>query len=47
MDKEDNNKLHWENFYDTKPEKEFSWYQEYAKTSLELITELQLRTDTA
>ncbi|GAB2820644.1 class I SAM-dependent methyltransferase [Ferruginibacter profundus] len=30
-------KQHWENIYETKPEHDFSWFQEYPKTSLEFL----------
>ena len=30
-------KQHWENLYDTKPEKELSWFQSYPKTSMEFV----------
>lgn len=30
-------KQHWENIYDTKKEQDFSWFQEYPKTSVEFL----------
>ncbi|MFY8009140.1 MAG: class I SAM-dependent methyltransferase [Flavobacterium sp.] len=38
-------KVHWENVFSTKTEKEVSWYQEYPKTSVDFITALQLPLD--
>jgi 2-polyprenyl-3-methyl-5-hydroxy-6-metoxy-1,4-benzoquinol methylase len=35
-------KVHWENVFSTKTEKEVSWYQQYPKTSVEYITALGL-----
>lgn len=31
-------KQHWENVYDTKDEQDFSWFQEYPKTSIEFLS---------
>ncbi|MEP7164636.1 MAG: class I SAM-dependent methyltransferase [Ferruginibacter sp.] len=33
-----NQKLHWENIYATKEEQDFSWFQEYPKTSVEFLS---------
>jgi len=38
-------KEHWENVFNTKTEKEVSWYQEYPKTSVEAIQQFQLPLD--
>ena len=37
-----NKKEHWENVFSTKQETEVSWYQQYPKTSIDLIKNLQL-----
>lgn len=33
-----NQKKHWENIYETKDEHDFSWFQEYPKTSVEFLS---------
>jgi 2-polyprenyl-3-methyl-5-hydroxy-6-metoxy-1,4-benzoquinol methylase len=33
----ENQKKHWENIYETKDEQDFSWFQEYPKTSIEFL----------
>lgn len=33
-----NQKQHWENIYETKNEHDFSWFQEYPKTSIEFLS---------
>lgn len=38
-------KEHWENVYDTKGDREVSWYQEAPTTSLDLIVSLNLNKD--
>lgn len=38
-------KVHWENVFSTKTEKEVSWYQEYPKTSVDYIKALPLPLD--
>src|SRR3972149_634062 len=38
-------KEHWENIYQTKKSNEVSWYQEKPKTSLNLISEINLDKD--
>jgi SAM-dependent methyltransferase len=38
-------KLHWENVFSTKTEKEVSWYQQYPQTSIDFITALHLPLD--
>ncbi|MFZ4680648.1 MAG: class I SAM-dependent methyltransferase [Flavobacterium sp.] len=38
-------KLHWENVFSTKQEKEVSWYQESPKTSLYFVTKLNIPKD--
>ena len=37
-----NKKEHWENVFSTKQETEVSWYQQYPKTSIDLIKNLQV-----
>ena len=34
----ENQKEHWENIYEMKEEKAFSWFQEYPKTSIEFLS---------
>lgn len=34
----ENQKKHWENIYETKDEQDFSWFQEYPKTSIEFLS---------
>ncbi|WP_309613676.1 class I SAM-dependent methyltransferase [Flavobacterium sp.] len=38
-------KEHWENVFSTKNEKEVSWYQESPKTSLDIVTKLNIPKD--
>ena len=38
-------KEHWENVFSTKTEKEVSWYQESPKTSLDIVTKLNIPKD--
>lgn len=38
-------KEHWENVFSTKTEKEVSWYQESPKTSLDMVTKLNIPKD--
>lgn len=38
-------KVHWENVFSTKTEKEVSWYQEYPQISVDFITALHLPLD--
>jgi ubiquinone/menaquinone biosynthesis C-methylase UbiE len=38
-------KAHWEHVFSTKTEKEVSWYQEYPKTSVDLIQQFGLPSD--
>ena len=38
-------KDHWENVFSTKTEKEVSWYQESPKTSLDIVTKLNIPKD--
>ncbi len=33
-----NQKRHWENIYETRDEHDFSWFQEYPKTSIEFLS---------
>lgn len=40
-----NNKEHWENVFDTKKENEFSWFQEYPKTSIDFLELFNLPLD--
>ena len=40
-----NQKQHWENIYTTKEDTDYSWFQEYAKTSVEFLSLLQLAKD--
>jgi hypothetical protein len=35
-------KEHWENIYSTKREDEVSWYQPYAKTSMDFVDQLKI-----
>lgn len=35
---ETDQKKHWENIYETKDEQDFSWFQEYPKTSIEFLS---------
>ena len=37
-----NQKEHWENIYTTKEEQDFSWFQEYPKTSIEFLSLFKL-----
>lgn len=38
MMKKVNQKQHWENIYTTKDEQDFSWFQEYPRTSIEFLS---------
>ena len=39
------NKDHWENVFETKEEIEFSWFQEYPKTSVDFLELFNLPLD--
>jgi 2-polyprenyl-3-methyl-5-hydroxy-6-metoxy-1,4-benzoquinol methylase len=41
----ENKKEHWENVFATKQEKEVSWYQQFPKTSLDFIANLNVSKD--
>ena len=41
----ENQKQHWENIYSTKEEQDFSWFQEYPKTSVEFLLLFNLPKD--
>lgn len=41
----ESNKAHWENVFQTKNEKEFSWFQTYPKTSVEFLQLFNLKPD--
>ena len=40
-----NQKQHWENIYTTKEDTDYSWFQEYPKTSVEFLSLLHLPKD--